>query len=234
MSQLDSRVGSRADTPDQPPAAAPAPPAARPPRRTPTRRRWPLRWIINASVAVLALFCVAAVAVGTFALTDLADARTRVVERIDPAIQQALRLEAALVNQETGVRGYSLGAQRDLLEPYTDGRARRDRGGQAAAPGCSAELPAAADALQQTTERAAAWRSGYAEPVIAVVDQTGQPTVTTTSVDTGQVYFDAVRASMADAAGPPRRRAGAGRRGARQLGHDAQRGVRRSSRWASR
>jgi signal transduction histidine kinase len=195
MSQLDNRVGSRQDSPREAPAVEPARPAARPPRRPAARKRWPLRWIIDVSVAVLALFCVVAVAVGTFALMGLTDARVRVVTRIDPAIQQALRLEAALVNQETGVRGYSLGAQRVLLEPYLEGQAAETEAARRLRP-VVREFPAAADALRLATKRAADWRSGYAEPAIAVVNQTGEPTVTTTSVDTGQAYFDAIRASL--------------------------------------
>ena len=197
MSQLDNRVGSREDSPRAAPAPEAARPVAAPPRRPPARKRWPLRWIIDVSVAVLALFCIAAVAVGTFALMGLADARARVVTRIDPAIQQELRLEAALVNQETGVRGYSLGAQRVLLEPYFEGKAAEAEAARRLRP-VVREFPAAANALRLATERAGDWRSGYAEPAIAVVDQTGRPTVTTTSVDTGRAYFDAIRASLGD------------------------------------
>src|ERR1700741_3714835 len=140
---------------------------AYPPAETPTQRtRWPLRRIINVSVGALALFCLAAVTIGTFALADLADARARVVERIDPALQQAQRLEAALVNQETGVRGSPLGAERDLLEPYPLGLAdERD-----AVARLEPELdgfPEAARALRETIDRADNWRVSYAEPAIA-------------------------------------------------------------------
>jgi signal transduction histidine kinase len=180
---------------DQRPAAA-EPGPARPVARAAERRRWPLRRIINVSVGVLGLFCLAAIAVGTVALASLSDARGQVVERVDPAIQQAQRLEAALVNQETGVRGYSQGAQRDLLAPFTDGlAAEKDTIGQLRPT--LAGLPDAEASLAEVVERAGNWRAGYAEAVIAIVDRTGEPTVTTTSVDTGQVYFDAVRASLA-------------------------------------
>jgi signal transduction histidine kinase len=187
-----SRASVAERAPDTETAAAPSPPpAARPAGET----RWPLRRIINVSVGVLAFFCVAAIVVGTVALATLAEARGLVVERIDPAIQQAQRLEAALVNQETGVRGYSLGAQRDLLEPYSEGlAAEKDAAGRLSP--VITEFPAAAAALREVTDRAENWRRSYAEPAIAVVDSTGRPTVTTTSVDTGRAYFDAVRASL--------------------------------------
>jgi signal transduction histidine kinase len=191
MSDADSSVA----TAEREPRTEPAPPDRAPDRDG--QIRWPLRRIINVSVGLLALFCLAAIVVGTFALAGLAESRTRVVERIDPAIQESLRLEAALVNQETAVRGYSLGAQRVLLDPYLEGRAAQTEAARRLRP-VVAEFPAAAEALRQVSERTDDWRTGYAEPAIGVVDRTGKPTVTTTSVDTGRVYFDAVRFSMTD------------------------------------
>jgi signal transduction histidine kinase len=159
------------------------------------RRAWPLRRIITVSVGVLALFCVATIAVGALALTDLAQARNRVVERIDPALQQAQRLEAALVNQETGVRGYALGAQRDLLAPYTAGLAAEKTATAELEP-VLREFPAAEQSLRQVVSQARDWRQNYADPAIEAVDRTGEPAVTTTSVNSGQVYFDVIRGSL--------------------------------------
>src|SRR5690242_7176273 len=85
------------------------------------KRRWPLERIINVSVAALVVFLLAAIVVGGFALTRQTDARDQVVAHIDPALQQALRLESSLVDQETGVRGYALGADQDVLNPYVAG-----------------------------------------------------------------------------------------------------------------
>jgi signal transduction histidine kinase len=181
---------------EPPPAAAGTTPPAPPPRVRPAgATRWPLRRIINVSVGVLALFCLAAIVLGSVALARLADARGRVVERIDPAIEHAQALGSALVNQETGVRGYSLGAQRDLLEPYIDGLAAQRTVIRQLRPEVRG-LPEARAALDDVVRGVADWRSRYAQPVIATVDRTGEPTVTTTSVDTGQVYFDAVRSAI--------------------------------------
>ncbi|HEV7652896.1 MAG TPA: ATP-binding protein [Actinophytocola sp.] len=203
MSATDT--AGRTDTTGQTGGVRPRPAGGMPPVPPPRVRpaganRWPLRRIINVSVGLLALFCVAAVVVGSFALARLADARGQVVERIDPAIEHAQALGAALVNQETGVRGYSLGAQRDLLEPYTNGLAAQRSAVRALRPEMRG-LPAASAALDDVVHSADAWRTGYAQPVIAIVDQTGEPTVTTTSVDTGKLYFDAVRGAIADLQG---------------------------------
>ncbi|MPZ81585.1 MAG: HAMP domain-containing protein [Actinophytocola sp.] len=158
--------------------------------------RWPLSRIINISVAVLALYSVAAVAVGVIALTGLADARTQLLDRIDPAQRESLRLESALVNQETGVRGYALAAQRDLLVPYTDGRtATQDAA--ALLDDLVGGLPDARADLRDVLDRVDNWRVSYAEPAIAAVDTTGRP-VGAENIDAGTTFFDQVRAAVAD------------------------------------
>src|SRR5262245_59817047 len=119
-------------------------------------RRWPLRRIINVSVAALVAFLVAAVVIGVIALTRLSDARTNVVQRIDPALQQALRLESALVDQETGVRGYVLGADQDVLNPYTAG-VDNQKDAEHRLRGLLVELPDVATDLNRVTSRADEW-----------------------------------------------------------------------------
>jgi signal transduction histidine kinase len=156
--------------------------------------RWPLRRIINVSLATLAVFLVAAVAVGGFALSRLADARANVVDRIDPALQQAMRLESALVDQETGVRGYALGAEERVLTPYISGA---DDQNEAVAElrGLLTDLPAAQTELDRVMERVDSWRSNYAQPTIAEIARTEQPAVSTSVVE-GDAYFALVRAAL--------------------------------------
>jgi signal transduction histidine kinase len=157
-------------------------------------KRWPLRRIINVAVATLGLFLVAAVVVGGLALMALADARATVVERIDPALQQALRLEAALVDQETGVRGYALGADEGVLNPYLVGVDEQTAAVEQLR-GLLAGLPEAEAELRRIIERAEAWRTDYAQPTIAEISRTGQP-VASGSVEQGESYFDPVRAAL--------------------------------------
>ncbi|MBB4909703.1 sensor histidine kinase [Actinophytocola algeriensis] len=153
--------------------------------------RWPLRRIINVSVAALALFLLAAVVVGGMALNNLSDARETVVGRIDPALQQALRLESALVDQETGLRGYVLGADEDVLNPYTAG-VRQQNDAIRQLERLLSDMPAAESDLARVVERAEAWRTRYAQPTIADIatSPTAQPNMT---VAQGTVLFDPVR-----------------------------------------
>ena len=58
---------------------------------------------------------------GGIALLNLHDNRQRVIDTLDPAALQVQQLDIALLDQETGVRGYALSAQLDFLAPYTNG-----------------------------------------------------------------------------------------------------------------
>ena len=93
---------------------------------------------------------------------------TELIDDIQPARVAAYRLQAALRDQETAVRGYVISADRQFLEPYYDGQ----RAEIAAADeirqrvGDRPELIADLDAIERA---AAAWRAHYAEPLIASV-----------------------------------------------------------------
>ncbi|HEX6360534.1 sensor histidine kinase [Actinophytocola sp.] len=156
--------------------------------------RWPLRRMISVALATLALFLLAALMLGGYALSRLADARATVVERIDPALQQALRLESALVDQETGVRGYALGADQGVLTPYVSGVSSQQEAVSQLhqlLPG----VPSAEAELRRVVERADSWRSGYAQPTIAEIARTNQP-VANQSVEEGEQYFAPVRRAL--------------------------------------
>jgi signal transduction histidine kinase len=159
-------------------------------------RRWPLSRIIGLALLILLLFSLAAMTAGGLALVSLQDSRERVVGTIDPAAVAAQRLDNALLNQETGVRGYALSARRDFLAPYAAGiieEASAVRALQAALP----QLPAAAGAaLPKVTAQARSWRAAYAEPTISQVSRTGKP-VLGPGITAGKAQFDALRANVA-------------------------------------
>src|SRR6476661_121919 len=105
-------------------------------------KRWPLSRVIGVALLLLLLFSVAAMVAGGLSLLTLHDNRERVVSTIDPAALQVQRLDTALVNQETGVRGYALSAKQDFLQPYHDGVAQ-EAGAIKALRAVIKDLPAA-------------------------------------------------------------------------------------------
>src|SRR5262249_33131506 len=102
-----ARSGARAG-----PAPRPPPPARRPGRPVLALQGW-FR-LVFAVLAVLAVVAVVAVfgllAAGRQASGDLEG-------HILPAQVQAYRLQGALVDQETGVRGFAITGRRDFLRP---------------------------------------------------------------------------------------------------------------------
>ena len=159
-------------------------------------RRWPLSRIVGVAVLALLLFSVGAVVAGGIALVSLHDARNRVINVIDPATLAAQQLDNALVNQETGVRGYALSAQQSFLSPYTAGVAAEQTAINTLHQ-LASQLPAKTISdLNNVTDQAQAWRTRYAQPTIAQVARTGKPVVSP-DIITGKTDFDALRATVA-------------------------------------
>ncbi len=93
-----------------------------------TERRWSLfgrlritTWFAIASAA-LGIVTVVGLVAGVIAIMRLSDARDLMVDQLDPASTTALRLSNALINEETGVRGFALSGQEPFLAPYRGGR----------------------------------------------------------------------------------------------------------------
>ena len=89
------------------------------------------------SAGVLAVATLVAIGAALIASHHLTQARQRVVDRVDIATNTALVLTNAMVNQETGVRGFVLGGEEQFLDPYRAGRRER-RARPAPAPGAGA------------------------------------------------------------------------------------------------
>ncbi|HTU06691.1 MAG TPA: CHASE3 domain-containing protein, partial [Trebonia sp.] len=165
-------------------------------RPPPLSRRWPLSRIIGAAVLLMAAFSVAAIVAGGLALARLNGERGRIENTIDPAALEAQVLDSALLNQETGLRGYALSAKQDFLAPYTDGVAA-ENSATATLHGLVAALPppSAAD-LDMVIVQADTWRTRYAEPTIRQIAASGKP-VLSPDIVTGKADFDALRARLA-------------------------------------
>jgi signal transduction histidine kinase len=158
--------------------------------------RWPLGRIIGVGMLALGLILVAAIIVGSVALGNLHSSRDRLVSMLDPAAFHGSQLYVALLNQETGLRGYLLSGTPSFLGPYTSGLAEQNAQTSALRP-LLAGLPAARADLATTLSRAAYWRTTYAQPAIKLVAATGKPLVNNSSIAIGKSDFDKVRAPLA-------------------------------------
>ena len=150
----------------------------------PSLRRWSV-WISVALVAVL----LAATTAVLLAISDLSQARSRLLDVVGPAVVSAQQLGADLVDQENGVRGYVLSGSEDFLKPYENGL---DRQAAARATVVVLNTPKVAEGVAAVDAALAAWRSEYADPAIAAV-RAGAPVPDDT---VGKQRFDAVRAAL--------------------------------------
>jgi signal transduction histidine kinase len=167
------------------------------PPRSDGARRWSLRrWVAVVSVVSL-LVMAGAIAAGALGLHRLSGARVELVDRLDPALLSAQKLSVALVDEETGVRGYAISGVPAFLEPYLTGRQQET---EATGELRSLGRPAAAEELESDLEGVLAaaqrWRAEYAEPTVAAVG-TGEPRVALpTDPELGKALFDTVRAEL--------------------------------------
>ncbi|RLK54960.1 sensor histidine kinase [Actinokineospora cianjurensis] len=153
--------------------------------------RWSLRrWWVASSVLLVLVLLGSMIGVG-WAIADLDRSRTRLLDAIGPAVVSTQQLGTALINQETGVRGYTLSGLEEFLTPYSTGvdDAARARAVVAAA---QSELPWLAAELGSVDRAVETWRGVYAEPVIAAT-KAGAPPPT---VEAGKQEFDAVRSAL--------------------------------------
>ena len=158
------------------------------------RHAWPLRrWLGLMSAVALALL-IAATAGGASAIAELQSARLRLVNTFDPAARAVLTLSNALVNQETGVRGFVLSPQEPYLAPYTSGRAEEQAAVKTLERLIAKDLPQLRGDLLAVLDAAQAWQTRYAEPAIAALRASppGEPP----SEQDGQALFDAVRSAL--------------------------------------
>jgi signal transduction histidine kinase len=175
------------------PVALPRPspdgrPLSRPGSGSAGRPRWTLRRIFVVGAGVAVLLSVVAVALGALALSRLGEARTALVDRVAPALLSAQDLSVALLDQETGVRGFAITGSGEFLAPYRDGlSAERDALAALRSAALGGDVEALGRNLDGVEEAALAWRAGYAEPTI------GAPQGAAPDAEVGRELFQEVR-----------------------------------------
>ncbi|MFF4262208.1 ATP-binding protein [Streptomyces virginiae] len=177
---------------EHPHVTSPAPQAANSRVRAPDRRALSLQGWLTTVLAVLALMVVGTGAVGAALLSHTTTAGNRLVDGILPAQRDALRLETALLDQETGVRGYLLADERALLEPYERGLVNERKATERLATVLDGEAGVRGD-LAAVEEAARVWRDEFAIPAISSVDSGSPPP----SLQAGKDRFDEVRRRIA-------------------------------------
>jgi signal transduction histidine kinase len=144
-------------------------------------------------VGLLLLVAVAGIVAGLASLARLDDRRDLLADRVDPANAAALRLSNALLNEETGVRGYVLGKDDAFLRPYRQGS--QDAAAALERLRSLSDTPDLARVrvdLDAIAAAATTWRRQYAEPAIAAIaaGEDSPPAAT------GRDHFETLRGAL--------------------------------------
>jgi signal transduction histidine kinase len=163
------------------------------------RHRFPALTVQGWFLLVFAVIAILVAAAGLVIFQLLARGRTvsnELVGDLLPAQAQAYRLQGALVDQETGVRGYAITGDPTFLQPYTAGLATEASAASRLRVLIGSREPLGADltALQQA---ASGWRRAYAAPLITVGKHTPQTDRDISLVDQSKTAFDHLRALFA-------------------------------------
>ena len=119
------------------------------------------------------------------------DAQSSVVDRLFASYAAASDLNVALLDQETGLRGYALTGRDGFLTPYTDGQ----RTAAQLDPGCAGPRPTTRPCGSGgvAVDEPHGWRTDIASPRSTERAQREHPA--TRPVEEGKERFDEVRAA---------------------------------------
>jgi signal transduction histidine kinase len=148
---------------------------------------------------VFAIIVVLTVAAAVIIAAQLAHGRAVSHELIDsilPAQAQAYRLQGALVDQETGVRGYGISGDVRFLQPYTQGLAVQADSIASLRPEIAAQRPLRTD-LSRIQQASSQWRRSFALPLIALARHGPVSGHDIGLLDQSKVSFDRLRALFA-------------------------------------
>jgi signal transduction histidine kinase len=131
--------------------------------------RTSLRQRARSLFALATVLVLVSIAISTGGLLSLLSARRQLVRRVDPALTSSERLLGALVDQETGVRGYVITSDPTFLEPYERGR-RAEARAEAELAALVDDIPDVGDQADDVFAAVSRWQDDYAVPTIAAVE----------------------------------------------------------------
>ncbi|MER6120169.1 CHASE3 domain-containing protein [Streptomyces sp. NPDC001743] len=130
--------------------------------------------------------------VGGLVLARISDRTTELVDRIQPARAASFQLQNALLDQETGVRGYALTGDPSFLQPYANGKRDEQRRLARVRDALGTGDPYDRD-LARITAASAQWRKEHAEPLIASVRRDGPQGRSSVRTAHSKAAFDTLR-----------------------------------------
>ncbi|MFE7579008.1 CHASE3 domain-containing protein [Streptomyces sp. NPDC057521] len=148
-------------------------------------------WVHLILGAFVLVVCGCVVA-GGLVLAGISDRTTELVDRIQPARSASFQLQNALLNQETGVRGYVLTGDDSFLEPFAAGKKEETDRLARVRSAMGGEQPYSRD-LDRIAAAAAEWRRVHADPLIADVRRDGPGARSAAGTAESKAAFDKLR-----------------------------------------
>ena len=153
-----------------------------------------LRGRLRAVFLVALALLLVALAISAFSFARLLDGRRTLFNQIDPARLASEQLLIAMLNQETGVRGYVLTGQASFLQPFVQGLPAQ-RAASAQLDDLLSGLPGLLASAREAEQRGAAWQSGFAKPAVIATAAGNRAYASDIALQHSKVLFDRFRAA---------------------------------------
>jgi signal transduction histidine kinase len=146
------------------------------------------------TIGALLAFAVIGIGLAIAANGRVNDRKRVLLEEVGPSLRSSIQLEDALVNEETGLRGYVILRQPTALAPYSEGLKGETTAFAAIQARVGATGSAVAHDLGEITETVARWRTALVDPILMAV-RAGQP-VRPSATAFGKALFDRIRVPL--------------------------------------
>lgn len=149
--------------------------------------------LLAATIGVLLVLAVIGIGLALLANAQLDRDRNLLLNQVGPARRTSLTLENALINEETGLRGYVITRDSSFLAPYRSGLTGETKALATLRASEPATGSLVAAEVEMVSARTRAWQRGYVASALA------QPATEHSTVATdvqGKRLFDAVRVSL--------------------------------------
>ncbi|MDX6373098.1 MAG: hypothetical protein QOD98_2086 [Nocardioidaceae bacterium] len=153
---------------------------------------WSLRRRVTRAIVGVLILLLVLIATVIYFINDAKDKGDELVDQWDPAFQISQNTLTAMVNQETGVRGYALGKDEAFLEPYNIAQLL---GGSAQSTLRKYLLPypELLAELRDLNASIDTWRTTVAEPIIAEVRAGDDSAAQAAATPEARASFDRIR-----------------------------------------
>jgi signal transduction histidine kinase len=152
--------------------------------------------LLAMTIGVLLVLAVLGIGLALLANGRLTHNRNVLLNQVGPARRAALSLETALVNEETGIRGYVITADKVSLKPYEQGQSEAVGAYRVLVKQEHAVGPQLAVELAAVRERGVAWQHEFVAPALANPRLAARQAIGTGLE--GKRQFDALRVSLDD------------------------------------